>query len=95
MLLSEWDKSRKAIIEIKVKEKASLDELLVKIDAQDSLEAEHEKIKLTSDYKKKEGQLIKLEHTLDVNEKKYNDHIEKEKFKIRFKKIKDEIENLI
>jgi serine phosphatase RsbU (regulator of sigma subunit) len=95
MLISEWDKSRKAITEIKVKEKASLDELLIKIDAQDSLEAENEKIKLTTDYKKKEWQLIKLEHTLDIKEKKYNDHIEKEKFKIRFKKIKDEIENLI
>lgn len=95
MLLSEWEKSRNALSEIKQKEKKSLDKLIEKIDAQDSLEAENEKAKLLTNYKNKENQLNKLASTISEKEEKYNDHIEKEKFKIRFQKIKDEIENLI
>lgn len=95
MQIYEWEKSRNALIEIKSKEKSSLDELVAKIDAEDSLQAEQEKAKLMSDYKKKERQLAKLEAELNIKEKKYNDASEKEKFKIRFQKIKNEIDNLV
>lgn len=95
MMLSEWEKSRNALFEIKSKEKSSLDQLVQKIDEEDSIQAENEKAKLMWDYKKKEIQLAKLEHKLDEAEKKYKDASEKEKFKVRFQKIKDEIGNLI
>jgi serine phosphatase RsbU (regulator of sigma subunit) len=95
MQIYEWEKSRNALFEIKSKEKSSLDELIQKIDSEDSLQAEHEKAKLMIDYKKKEKQLAKLEVELNVKEEKYKDASEKEKFKVRFQKIKDEIENLI
>jgi serine phosphatase RsbU (regulator of sigma subunit) len=95
MMLFEWEKSRNALFEIKSKEKSSLDQLVKKIDEEDNIQAEHEKAKLMSDYKKKEIQLTKLEHKLDEAEKKYQDASEKEKFKVRFQKIKDELWNLI
>ena len=95
MQIYEWEKSRNALMEIKSKEKSSLDELIAKIDAEDNLQAEQQKAKLMSDYKKKEHQLAKLEAELNTKEKKYTDASEKEKFKIRFQKIKNEIDNLV
>lgn len=95
MQIYEWEKSRNALNEIKSKEKSSLDDLISKIDLEDNLQAEEQKTKLMSDYKQKEHQLAKLENLLNTKEKKYTDASEKEKFKIRFKKIKSEIDNLV
>jgi K+ transporter len=95
MQIYEWEKSRNALFEIKSKEKSSLDELIQKIDSEDNIQAQQQKVKLMSNYKNKEKQLAKLETELDSKEKKYKNASEKEKFKVRFQKIKNEIENLI
>jgi K+ transporter len=95
MQIYEWEKSRNALFEIKSKEKSSLEQLIQKIDEEDNVQAENEKAKLMTDYKKKEIQLAKLEAKLDKEEEKYKTASEAEKFKVRFKKIKDEIENLV
>jgi inorganic triphosphatase YgiF len=95
MQIYEWEKAKNALFEIKSKEKSSLDHLIEKIDEEDNVHAEQEKAKLMSDYKKKEAQLAKLEEKLNKEEEKYKEASEKEKFKVRFKKIKDEIENLV
>ena len=95
MQIYEWEKSRNALFEIKSKEKSSLEKLIQKIDEEDNVQAEHEKAKLMTDYKKKELQIAKLEEKLDKEEEKYKTASEIEKFKVRFKKIKDEIDNLV
>jgi len=95
MLLSEWEKAQTALDEIRLKEKESFDELLEKINQDDSIFAEKEKQKLVADYKTKETQLRKTEINLNKQKKSYKDKIEKEQFKIRFRNIKAEIKNLI
>lgn len=95
MLLSEWKKARKALEEIKIKEKHSYDELLEKIDQDDSLQAETEKVKIINDYKKKEKHLAQLEDKIQKLEEKHRDKREKEQFKVRFKNIKTEISHLV
>ncbi|MGB2110867.1 MAG: hypothetical protein ACPHY8_02980 [Patescibacteria group bacterium] len=95
MLLSEWKKARHALDEIKLKEKESFDELLNKINQDDTIFAEKERLKIISDYKQKEVHLAKVEQKLNKSEQKHKDKKQKEQFKIRFKNIKAEIHNLV
>jgi len=94
--LSEWSKAKKAIDEIKVKEKESLTSLLEKISLEkDQALAEKQKKKETKEYKKKEKKITSLKNKIEKLEAKYIKNAEKERFKIRFSKIKDEIDILI
>ncbi len=97
IMLSEWEKARKALKEIEFKEKDSLSIVLDKLDGMDDKEwiNEKEKIKLTNELKKKLKKLNNLFLILEKKEEKYNENVDNERFKIRFKKIKDEIDNLI
>ena len=95
-MLYEWDKAKQALKEIEYKEKDSLNVILDKLDKMDDKEwiNEKEKIKLTEYFKKKKKILEKLTISLEKKEHKYNLKVENERFKIRFKKIKDEIDIL-
>lgn len=96
ILLSEWDKARKALEEIEYKEKESLNAILDELDKMDDKQwiNEKEKIKLTDNFKNKQKHLDKLKTVLEKKEEKYNKRVDEERFKIRFKKIKDEVEVL-
>ncbi len=95
-MLYEWDKAKQALKEIEYKEKDSLNVILDKLDTMDDKEwiNEKEKIKLTEYFKKKKKILEKLTISLEKKEHKYNLKVENERFKVRFKKIKDEIDIL-
>jgi hypothetical protein len=73
ILLSEWDKAKKALNEIEYKEKDSLNILLGKIDERDDkdLNNDKEKIKLTENFKKKQKKLDKLTEIVKEKEEKY------------------------
>ena len=93
--LKEWEKAKNLIKEIKSVEKTALDNLLDKLEKEwDELSIEWYKKKQLSEFKKKEKQLEKILENINDNEKKYIEERNKEKFKIRFKKIKNEIELL-
>ncbi len=95
MLLSEWQKARHALEEIKLKEKKSFDELLEKINQDDSVFAEKQRLEIIWDYKQKEIHLAKIEQKLNKAEDEHKDKKQREQFKIRFKNIKAEIHNLV
>ncbi len=97
IMLSEWEKWKKALKEIEYKEKDSLAIILDKIDQKDDKDwvNEKEKIRLTNELKKKQKKLNDLYAILEKKEEKYNQNVDAERFKIRFKKIKDEIEVLM
>ncbi|MDP2091111.1 MAG: PP2C family protein-serine/threonine phosphatase [Candidatus Gracilibacteria bacterium] len=97
IMLSEWEKGKKALKEIEFKEKDSLSIVLEKIDQMDDKDGvnEKEKIRLTNELKKKQKKLNDLYEILEKKEEKYNQNVDAERFKIRFKKIKDEIEVLM
>lgn len=96
IVLSEWEKARKALNEIEFKEKESLSIILSKLDRKDDKEwlNEKEKIKLTEIYKKKQKKLDNLLEIVNNKEEEYNKKVENERFKIRFKKIKNEVDAL-
>lgn len=96
IVLSEWDKARKALKEIEYKEKDSLNQLLEDLDKTDDRNGinEREKIRLTDELKKKQKILDKITEELEKKEDKHKQALEHERFKIRFKKIKDEIQAL-
>ena len=95
ILLSEWSKAKFALSEIKVKENESFNILIKKIDTDWKIYWNKEKEKQIKIYKKKVNKLTALENKLIENERKYYIRAEKEKFSIRFNKIKDEIDILV
>jgi len=97
MTLSEWEKAKKAIEEIKIKEKESLDYIIEKLENKTDNEwvIEPEKKKLINEFKKKQKKLEKLQVELEEKERLYNKDIENKRFKIRFEKIEKEVEELI
>ncbi|MFK7779894.1 MAG: PP2C family protein-serine/threonine phosphatase [Candidatus Gracilibacteria bacterium] len=96
IILSEWEKAKKALDEIEYKEKDSLNLILDELEKLDDKEGvnKKEKIKLTDNFKKKQKRLNKLALILERKEEKYNKKVENERFKIRFKKIKEEVKIL-
>ena len=95
ILLKEWKEARKAISEIREIEKEGFDSLLTRLEKEwDTIEFESEKRKQFKIYNQKNNKLEKLLQKINKLEKKYNDQIENEKFKIRFKRIKSEVEIL-
>ncbi len=99
---SEWEKADKAIEEIKQKEKKAfenlIESLIENIDKKSEIEKlsiEQTKEKYKKTYENRIKKLEKLKIKKDKLEKKYFEKQEKERFKIRFKKIKEELEHLI
>ncbi len=99
---SEWEKADKAIDEIKQKEKKAFEwliEWLVK-DIENKSDVERFWIDKTREkyrktYDNRINILNKLKNKKDKLEKKYIEKQEKERFKIRFEKIREELEHLI
>jgi len=91
IILSEWEKAKLAIKEIERKEQDNLDKLLSNFRTDKSPESEKVKSKLIKDNTKKVKVLTKLKDKLNKLEIKYIEKDEKERFKMRFKIIKDEI----
>lgn len=95
LLLSEWDQAKKVLDEIKGAEKKAFDKLMAKLDKEwDTIFSEKEKKKQRKIYNKKENQINKLLIDVETKQRKYDTKISVSKFKIRFKKIKSEIELL-
>jgi len=95
LLLSEWDKAKQVLGEIRDTEKTAFDKLIKKLDTEwDTIFSESEKKKQRKIYNKKESQISKLLFNVETQEKKHKDKIIAAKFKIRFKKIKSEIQLL-
>ncbi len=96
MSLSEWTKANKALDEIESKERESLeyiiDKLSKKLDNEWINQREIEKLK--NIFKKKELEIKKLRAKLEDEERKYNKNIDNERFKLRFEKIREEIDSL-
>ena len=99
IVLSEWSKAKKAIEEIEYKEKKSLTIKLERLEKEKitdwGLENELERKNLTEDLKLKIKKLEKLTLLLNKKEEIYNERIKKERFKIRFHKMRIEIDLLI
>lgn len=96
IMLKEWEKAKKAVKEIELKEKQSLSIVLEKLDNLDDKDwiNQKEKILLTNELKRK---IRKLNILLDIIEKKEEKHkqsLNNKRFKIRFNAIKKEIESL-
>lgn len=95
MLLSEWGKAKKSLEEVKTKEQNSYEKLIDNLDKQDKEFAEKEKRMQLEIYKKKIEKLKILEGKLEINEQKYYKKQEHDKFELRFKKIKTELDALL
>lgn len=98
IVLSEWPKARKAIEEIEQKENEWLNKAIeeIKIRLEDKPDRiEIEKSKYVKIFQKRQKEIIKLKNSLSKLEIEYTKRIAKERFKIRFQKIKNEITNLI
>ena len=98
-ILKEWKEVEKAVVEITKVEKNAFDNLLKRLekelkDSWNEILFETEKKKQLKIFNKKINELNKLLEKSKDLEKKYNDKIEKEKFNIRFKRIKSEVELL-
>ena len=92
MILKNWEKSKKAINEIEEKEKKAYDELMRNIEEDDiSTVNDREKKKQIRIYDKKILKLEDFRKKIWIQEREYKETIEKESFKFRFKKIKEEI----
>ena len=87
--LEEWGKWKSAIKNLIEAETTAYDELIYKIRDNSKEIAKHKKI-----FDKRILQIKKLENLLEVRERKYNNKIEHERFKVRFWKIKQEIDKL-
>ena len=97
MSLSEWQKAKKALQEIEDKERLSLNEIVQKLNDKSDIEWLNQKEieKLKEEFENKIKKLKKLSTILNEKQRLYNKKIDEERFKIRFKKIKEEITTLI
>lgn len=94
--LSNWPDAKRAIDEILYKEKEALNKFLEKVEWENS-NKENKKIaeKERKSYKKKEATILKLKDKIHNLEEKYIKVAEEERFRVRFSKIKSEIDLLI
>lgn len=93
--ISEWEKAKSALTEVRYKEKDSLNKLIEIIEKEDDEEiVKIEKQKQILKQKKKEKKLKSIEIKLLKKEEEYNKKMANERFKIRFHKIIDEVQIL-
>ncbi|MDD3144722.1 MAG: PP2C family protein-serine/threonine phosphatase [Candidatus Gracilibacteria bacterium] len=94
--LSEWGNAKKAIEEILYKETEALNKFLEKYESENiTLDAKKLIEKERKEYKRKEKIIANLKTNVDKLENKYIKKEEGERFKVRFEKIKNEIDSLI
>ena len=87
--LSEWSKAKSAIDDIKQKEEQAYRELEERIKDNFKLVSQQKKV-----YEKNVKIIWKLERDYEIKKIKYDRRVEWERFKIRFKSIKNEIQKL-
>lgn len=87
--LSEWEKAKTALEDVKEKEKKAFSELEEKIKDNFNLLQKHKKT-----FEKNNKIIVWLEKKYEINKLKYDRKIEQERFKIRFNSIKAEIKKL-
>lgn len=94
--LSEWWNAKKAIEEILYKETDALNKFLEEYESE-NISLDNKKLvdKERKEYKRKEKIITNLKTNVDKLENKYIKREEGERFKIRFEKIKKEIDSLI
>ena len=96
MVTYDWEKVKQAIDEIREKEINWYKELIHKIsDDERGKYGKQAIIKQKNIYDKRIKEFNTLELKLENEKRKYNDKIEKERFKIRFKTIKEQLKKLI
>ena len=88
IFVGEWEKAHEAIDEIREKEKKGFEDLIAKVPDETIVN------KLTKEHNVNEILISGLEQKLKVNEQKDKDRIAKITFKLKFKKIKEEIYTL-
>ena len=93
IFIEEWENATNAINEIKEKEQQAYEELMIKISDSDKIDL-IEKEKQTHLFNKKIKQLDELVRKNREQENKYNTNIDIKRFKIRFTKIRSEINSL-
>lgn len=94
--LSDWPNAKRAIDEISYKEREALNRFLEKMENESSTPLDKKKVeKERKLYKKKEETINKLSLKINKLEEKYIKIAEEERFKVRFSKIKSEIDSLI
>ncbi len=92
--VEEWENAHTALQEIKTKENFAYKELLQKID-NDGRFNPNEKNKTIKSYQKRVKHISSREDVLQKKEAIFKEKAEKERFKIRFKKIKIELDKLL
>ena len=92
--VEEWKNAANGIQEIKIKENSAYKDLLEKIDNDGNFN-ENEKNKTIQNYNKRVKKINQLEELLHKKEDAFKEKEEKERFKIRFKKIKIELDTLL
>ena len=96
MATYDWEKVKQAIDEIREKEISWYKELIQKIsDDERGKYGKQAIIKQKNIYDKRITEFDSLELKLNNEKRKYDDKIEKERFKIRFKTIKEQLKKLI
>ncbi|MDD3793380.1 MAG: SpoIIE family protein phosphatase [Candidatus Gracilibacteria bacterium] len=94
--LSDWENAKLATEEVLSKEKDALNNFLEKISLEGKTQKNNKIIeKERASFKNKEQTIYKLRDKINVLEDKYIKIVEKERFKIRFTKIRSEIDSLI
>jgi hypothetical protein len=95
--LSNWANAIKALDEVSYKEKKSFENLKERIlnDNKNEIKALELIKKEQEKYYKREKQILKIRKILEEKKRKYIEKIEKQRFEIRFKKIKDELNILV
>jgi hypothetical protein len=94
--ISDWEKTQGAINEIREKELASYNDLIEKLDSDElSIKSQVEKEKQRKIFEKKMKKLKKIEEKYRLLKEKYDKKRENDRFKVRFKAIKEEIKRLI
>ena len=88
--LEEWDNAEKALREVKIKEISSFQKIKKKFKDDDK-----KILKAKKNYDKNLLKIEKEENKFKLKKTKYNKNIESQIFKLKFKKITEEIKKLI
>ncbi len=93
IFIEDWKKTYAAIEEVKIKEKEAYEALMIKISDSDKIDLQ-EKEKHTSIFNKKIKELDKLKEIAQQKEEIIKRKIDDKRFKIRFERIKREVNSL-
>jgi hypothetical protein len=93
--LFNWGNATKALDEISYKEKKSFNNLMKNLEAKNDTKNEKVVKYEKKTYEEKENKIQELKEVLEKKKSRYLKSIEKERLEIRFKRIENEINNLL